>query len=232
MTTERSRCGGRYRFPASRDTGASGRDGCSRRPASRNTGASLRAGFTLIELLTALLILSLLALMSYRSLGAVLEAREQVTREADKWRDVSSFFARFERDVQLVAPRPVRRATGDVAPWLGRPGTAPGARLEISRFASAEGVDSPRRVAYALNGQQEIELWLWPGLDVQSEVQPARYPVLAGVTTFEVQYLNGERSWRGAWPTSPDDAAIPRAVRLRIVLASGEDIVRVFALHS
>jgi len=31
---------------------------------------------------------------------------------------------------------------------------------------------------------------------------------------------------------SPGDAAIPRAVRLRIVLASGEEIVRVFALNS
>ena len=229
MTTDRSRCGGQ--LAASGNTGASLRGGCSRRPASRNTGASLRGGFTLIELLTALLILSLLALMSYRSLGAVLDAREQVTREADKWRDVSSFFARFERDVQLVAPRPVRRAAGDAAPWLGRPGTAPGARLEISRFASAEGVDSPRRVAYALNGQQQIELWLWPGLDVRPDVLPARYPVLAGVTTFEVHYLDGARSWLAAWPTSPDDAAIPRAVRLRIVLVSGEDIVRVFALN-
>ncbi|MHB8912504.1 MAG: type II secretion system protein GspJ [Lysobacter sp.] len=215
------------------------RSGRSRPPASRDdrrkrkaTSASLHRGFTLIELLTALLILSLLALMSYRSLGAVLDAREHVTREADKWRHVSSFFARFERDVQLVAPRPVRSASGNAPPWLGRPDPSSGPRLEISRFASAEGVDSPRRIAYALNGKQEIELWLWPGLDVTPDVLPARYPVLAGVTTFEIQYLNADRAWLGAWPTSPGDAAIPRAVRLRIVLASGEDIVRVFALNS
>ena len=224
--------GGCSRRAASRNTGASLRGGCSRRPASRNTGASLRGGFTLIELLTALLILSLLALMSYRSLGAVLDAREHVTREADKWRDVSSFFARFERDVQLVAPRPVRSGAGSAPAWLGRPASTPGPRLELSRFASAEGVDSPRRVAYALNESQEIELWLWPGLDVGPGVQPARYPVLAGVATFDVQYLDADRAWLGAWPTSPDAAAIPRAVRLRIVLASGEDLVRVFALDS
>ena len=35
-------------------------------------------GFTLIEIMTALLVLSLLALMSYRGLGAVLDAREHV----------------------------------------------------------------------------------------------------------------------------------------------------------
>ena len=99
-------------------------------------------------------------------------------------------------------------------------------------FASAEGVDTPRRVAYGLNEKQEIELWLWPGLDVAPDALPARYPVLSGVTKFEFQYLNDDLAWVGAWPTSPRDAAIPLAVRLRIVLASGEEIVRVFALTS
>jgi len=189
-------------------------------------------GFTLIELLTALLILSLLALMSYRGLGAVLDTRAHLRQETDKWRWVANFFARFEQDVQLAAPRPVRTASGSAPAWLGRPDTMPGPRLEVSRFASAEGVDTPRRVAYALNEKQEIELWLWPGLDVAPDALPARYPVLGGVTKFEFQYLNADLAWVGAWPTSPRDAAIPRAVRLRIVLASGEEIVRVFALTS
>jgi len=189
-------------------------------------------GFTLIELLTALLILSLLALMSYRGLGAVLDTRAHLRQETDKWRWVANFFARFEQDVQLAAPRPVRTASGSAPAWLGRPDTMPGPRLEVSRFASAEGVDTPRRVAYALNEKQEIELWLWPGLDVAPDALPARYPVLSGVTKFEFQYLNADLAWVGAWPTSPRDAAIPRAVRLRIVLASGEEIVRVFALTS
>ena len=189
-------------------------------------------GFTLIELLTALLVLSLLALMSYRGLGAVLDTRAHLRQETDKWRWVANFFARFEQDVQLAAPRPVRTASGSAPAWLGRPDTMPGPRLEVSRFASAEGVDTPRRVAYALNEKQEIELWLWPGLDVAPDALPARYPVLSGVTKFEFQYLNADLAWVGAWPTSPRDAAIPRAVRLRIVLASGEEIVRVFALTS
>ncbi len=189
-------------------------------------------GFTLIELLTALLVLSLLALMSYRGLGAVLDARAHVSQETANWRRVAAFCARFEQDVQLAAPRPVRIASGSAPAWLGSPDTAPGPRLEFSRFASAEGMDTPRRVGYGLNENQEIELWLWPGLDVAPDALPARYPVLSGVTQLEFQYLNADLAWVGAWPTSPRDAAIPRAVRLRIVLASGEEIVRVFALDS
>lgn len=187
-------------------------------------------GFTLIEVMTALLVLSLLALMSYRGLSAVLDAREHVKHETDKWRRVAGFFARFERDVELAAPRPVRTAAGPAPAWQGA-ATAQ-ASLEFSRFASTEGVDTARRIGYRLNEKQEIELWLWPGLDVAPDALPARYPVLGGVKTFELQYLNPALEWVDAWPTSAADRPIPRAVRLRIVLASNEEIVRVFVLQS
>jgi len=38
-------------------------------------------------------------------------------------------------------------------------------------------VDTARRIAYQLNEKQEIELWLWPGLDVAPGTLPLRYPV-------------------------------------------------------
>jgi len=189
-------------------------------------------GFTLIELLTALLILSALALMSYRGLGAVLDAREHVTRETDKWRRVAAFVARFERDVKLAAPRPVRSASGTAPAWRGIAGATSEPLLEFSRFASVEGMDSARRLGYRLNDRQEIELWLWPGLDIAPGALPARYPVLADVTAFELHYLNANLAWMDGWPGSAADAPIPQAVRLRIVLASGEEIVRVFGLGS
>ena len=189
-------------------------------------------GFTLIEVMTALLVLSLLALMSYRGLGAVLDSREHVKLETDKWRHVAAFFARFERDVELAAPRPVRMADGIAPAWLGTPGATAETRLQFSRFASTAGVDLARRVGYRLNDKQEIELWLWPGLDQAPDALPARYPVLAGVKSFELQYLGPSLVWVDAWPTSSGDQPIPRAVRLRIVLASNDEIVRVFVLQS
>ncbi len=189
-------------------------------------------GFTLIELLAALLILSLLALLSYRGLGAVLEARVHVRQESEKWRSVAAFFLRFERDVQLAAPRPVRTASGPAPAWRGLPGEAVEPRLEFSRFATAEGVDVARRLAYRLNEKQEIELWVWPGLDAAPGALPARYTVLTGVTRLDLHYLDANRAWTDAWPVSRPEASIPLAVRMRIVLASGEEIVRIFALKS
>jgi len=196
----------------------------------RLTGPARKYGFTLIELLTALLILSILALMSYRGLGAVLDARAHVTGETEKWRRVAAFFARFERDVQLAEPRLVRVASGEMPAWLGRLEPSQDPRLEFSRFSSIEGLDVARRVGYRLNEKQEIELWLWSSLDIAPAAVPARYAVLAGVTTLEFQYLNAEAVWVSAWPGSRLDPPVPLAVRLHIVLTSKEDIVRVFAL--
>ena len=190
------------------------------------------SGFTLIELLAALLILSALALMSYRGLGAVLDARDHVSGETAKWRRVAAFFARFERDMQMAAPRSVRTGAGMAPAWRGTAGATQGPRVEFSRFASAEGRDSPRRLAYRLNERQEIELWLWPGLDSTPGSLPTRYPVLAGVAAFELQYLGANLAWRDAWPGAPIDAPIPRAVRMRLALASGEEVVRIFALKT
>jgi general secretion pathway protein J len=174
-----------------------------------------RRGFTLIELMSALLILSLLALMSFRGLGAVLDAREHVSQETEKWRSAAAFFSRFQRDVQLSAPRPMLGAAR---------------RIEFSRFAAAEGIDAPRRVAYRLNESREIELLLWPAFEPAPEIQPSRYGLLPSVAQFELQYLGNELTWVDAWPRTERDPPLPRAVRLRVVLASGEELVRVFSL--
>jgi general secretion pathway protein J len=189
---------------------------------------ALHSGFTLVELLTVLLILSLLALMSYRGLGAVLEARDHVKAETDKWRSVAAFFARFERDVQFAAPRSVRAPGGAAPPLLA----SAGARLEFSRFGSPEGADSARRVAYQLNDRQEIELLLWPGLDIAPGLAAARYPLLAGVARFQIDYFSASAGWLDSWPAALSDAPLPRAVRLRLALITGEEIVRIFELAS
>lgn len=203
-----------------------------RRNRVRRDRPARRGGFTLIELLTALLVLSLLGLMSYRGLGAVLDAREHLRVEAEKWRRMESFFVRFARDVRLAAPRPVRTDSGAAAAWLGRLDGTGGPLLEFSRFASTEGVDTARRLGYRLNDRQEIELLLWPGLDVAPAALPVRYVVLGGVKEFELHYLNSNLAWASIWPASPGDPPIPLAVRLRILLGSGEELVRVFALKS
>ena len=184
------------------------------------------AGFTLIELLTALVILSLLGVMSYRGLGAVLDTRAQVTQETAKWRAVAAFFTGFERDVQLAAPRAVRGAPAFRAT---RPATN-GALIELTRFGSDRDAQPPQRLAYAISARDEIELWLWPVLDATGDVEPQRHPVLTGVRQLDLEYLAQDGAWVDVWPSTRSERLLPHAVRVRLVLAGGEEIVRVFTL--
>jgi general secretion pathway protein J len=195
-------------------------------------------GFTLIELLVALAVLSLLAVMSYRGLGAILDAQEYVKRETEKWRRINLFLTRFERDVQLAIPRPVRTGSGILPAWLGVIKAAPDGGMlpymEFSRLGSIEETDVARRTAYQLNDKREIELWLWPGLDIGPGAAAMRYPVLAGVAKMELHYLTANRAWVNTWPSAAPDSpvstasSVPQAVRLHIALASGEEIERIF----
>lgn len=187
-------------------------------------------GFTLIELLAALVVLSLLALMAYRGLGVVMASRDHIDAEAAKWRQAEAFFTRFERDVRLASPRRVRSDTGSAPAWLGRPETSQGPLLAFTRFAGSDG--TPRRIGYGLNNAHEIELWIWPALDVTAETAPIRYVVLGNVRRLNLQYLGPTLAWSRAWPLVPSDPPLPRAVRLQVEFGSGETVVRVFALHS
>ena len=185
-------------------------------------------GFTLIELLTALVIISIVGLMSYRGLSAVFETRERVAGETGKWRSLSLFFERFEHDLARAAPRKVRIGSTDRPALVGY---ADG-RLDFSRLAGAGAADVPTRVGYALNAVNEVELAIWPRLDGPANAGPARYAALQGVRSFKIQYLGRSGAWLDVWPAARDDPALPRAVRVRVVLTSGEDVVRVFAVQS
>jgi general secretion pathway protein J len=191
-------------------------------------------GFTLIELMAAMLILALLALMSHRGLASVLDTRDHVRLETEKWHRVTAFLQRFESDIMLAAPRSVRTANGSAPSWRGQAAslTENGPQIEFSRFASTDNMDVARRLAYHLNGQGEVELWIWPALDVAPESAPGRYAVLSNVTRFEVHYLGAALNWEDQWPVAGIAAEIPKAVRLRLVLASGEEIIRIYALYS
>ncbi len=189
-------------------------------------------GFTLVELLVALLVLSLLSLMAWRGLAVVMDSRDHIQAQSERWRQVQSFFTRFEGDVRLAVPRGVRVASGIAPAWRGRPNAVQAPLLEFTRFSGAGSSDAPYRIAYGINAARQIELWIWPGLDMDADARPARYVVLADVRRFSLQYLGPAQTWRNGWPTGPAGPALPLAVRVQIELDSGETVVRVFAVHA
>jgi general secretion pathway protein J len=199
------------------------------------------AGFTLIEILAALVIFAIMAMLSYRALAAVLDSREQLNAETQKWRDCALFFARVEQDLQGLLNRPVRNADDIITPpFAVNPDALAEAMLALTRsgFAQADGVlAAPQRVGYRLR-EGRVELLLWPHPDMAPRTVPQVFPVLTHVADFSIRALDARGNWQTRWPSVSSSAASaaaeysPSLVELSITLSSGEVLTRLFAMRA
>lgn len=193
-------------------------------------------GFTLIELLAALVILALLAIAGYRGLDAVLQTREHVAQETRKWQHLAFFFSRLEQDMAQATHRPVQDQGGLTQPeWIGRTVVVADdeAELVFTRAGipgESEKMLAPQRIGYRLQ-EGSITLLRWPYPDQAPRTEPIRYPLLEGVREFRLRHLDSYGNWLDQWPPGGQPGALPMALEVAVTLASGEKIIRVFALQ-
>jgi general secretion pathway protein J len=190
----------------------------------------------LIELLVALTILAFISVAGYRGLNVVLETREHVATETRKWQHLAFFFSRLESDIAQAVHRPIRLSTGNISPeWVGHKVLVGDNDAELT-FTRAgmndQGIEMlpPQRIAYRFENS-EIIMLRWPALDQAPSVSPTRNTLLEGVSEFKLRYLDASNNWQELWPPAGMLAGTPSAVEIKLTLASGEQISRVFALQ-
>ena len=190
---------------------------------------SRQAAFTLVELLVALAIFAILSAFAYRGLTAMLDSREALQRETRKWRDVTLFVGRIERDLAAVLNR---RAIGS----SGTPQSPVSSALEgrqreglsftrSGSYLQENALAAPQRVAYRLV-EGRIERLGWSGVDVSPREEPLAVPVLADVASLGFRFLDPRGDWRSSWGLPGSNESLPAAVEVTLTLASGERIVR------
>jgi general secretion pathway protein J len=198
---------------------------------SRDRGA----GFTLIELLVALAIFAVLSGFAYRALDTLLQSRAALERESRKWRDVTVFMGRVERDLAAVLPK--RRAHAASGALLAPVSSALdagtlGNGLALTRSGSPlqeNALAAPQRIAYRLHDTQ-VERLAWAGVDAAPRDEPTAVLVLNDVRALEFRFLDATGEWRGTWGLPGAGEGAPAAVEMRLELASGERLVRLVDL--
>jgi general secretion pathway protein J len=191
------------------------------------------AGFTLLEILVALIIFSLMSVMAYRGLTTVLQTRAHLAQENQKWRAVAMLFARMEKDLSMLAKRPIRDP-GDLsaAALIGKTNASgeQDALLMFTRMGlpeQANALAGPLRFGYRLRNDS-VEQLIWPVLDAAPRSVPSVNVLLEQVTSLELHYLDRLGAWHATWPLAGNSPDLPSAVTLE--LKSKERITRLFAL--
>lgn len=192
-----------------------------------------RAGFTLIEVMLALAIFGVISVLAYRATAALTDGEVRLSAEAQRWRTLDGLFSRFEADIRQAVPRASRTGSGIEPPWLALPADSTGNAALVFTRAGSEFTDDPgragQRIGYRLRGHA-VEIAYWPRIDNAASAQPAVYTLADGVTAFRVEYLGQSSIWRERWP-QPNEAELPRAVRVHLTLDTGEEIERWFVLR-
>ena len=188
-----------------------------------------RKGFTLVELLVALAIFAILSAFAYRGLTAMLDRREALERESRKWRDLSVFVGRLERDLSAVLDRVAVGASGtELSPVSSALETAQREGLALTRSGAPlheNTLAAPQRIAYRLL-EDRVERLAWSSVDAPPRAEPVAVPVLAGVAGLAFRFLDTRGEWRTSWGLPGSNERLPAAVEVTLSLASGEKLVR------
>jgi len=195
--------------------------------------ADRQRGFTLVEALVAIAILALVALLAWRATAAMTDGEQRLSVESARWQHLDALLTRLEADMRQALPRAARNGARSEPAWVAVPADAAGNTSLVFTRAGPDAADEPgaggQRVGYRWR-DGNIDVLYWPRLDDTANATPATYALVDGIARFRVLQLSSDDRWSPRWPL-PGAAALPRGVRIEIVLADGSVIDRWLALR-
>jgi len=197
---------------------------------ARHQGAG---GFSLIEVLVATAIFSIIAVVAWGGISALISARETVSRQGDQLRALQLAVGGLERDLSQSIARPVRGPGGVTLPALM--GDAAGLEVSLVGFATQLDPHGGRVRRHAWRQSEGKLLRIrYPTLD-RADFGPREEPevMLDAISVFRVRYLGEGGEWSAVWPPRlGSDArlgALPRAIEITLEAEGIGSVRRVIA---
>lgn len=178
-------------------------------------------GLTLIELIVALAVFAVLGTLTYRGTAQLIDSRQRLGGELERWRAVERALNLIETDLQQLA-QPLPVAGGAAAIELYRSG----ADSEL-RFLSLSSADTPHRIAFRHAGTR-LEWLRWPGRDAHET--PRVDTILDAVGAVRWRFL-GSAGWLDHWPPESSPGSVPAGVELQLDLPGSGTLTRLYALR-
>lgn len=159
-------------------------------------------GFTLMEVLIAVSITAIIGLGVWQVLSSVISSRDRVDAAADQFDQLQRALLLLERDITQAVNRPARNLYGDTEPSLTSRNDAFDLILTRQGWRNPLGArrSGLQRVAYEFTGE-ELRRRYWLTVDQGQEDDSRDLLLVSNLKTFDVEFLNEERSWVAEWPT-------------------------------
>jgi len=191
-------------------------------------------GFTLLEILVATVILAIMGLLAYRSVGEAQLTVAAADGHMARLREVQRAMHLFVSDFRTLAPRPVRESIGDGyrSALLRDPNAV--TLVELSHAGWPNGAGTPRgtvqRVSYRIEERKLIREH-WVVTDPTLATPPVKRELLDDVERIEIRYMNAGREWVTQWPPLNNTGAFgfrmrPLAVEITVVLGDYGELKR------
>ena len=160
-------------------------------------------GFTLVEILVALLVFSVVALLSARLLSQSIDNQSNLQDRGHRLAEIHRAMRVIQRDILQLSRRRIRDAQGEELPALI---VSDQGVIEFSRVGWRNPLRQPRsevqRVGYRWQDEKIIRGY-WLTLDRSYDAEPAYQTLLEDVETIEFFAVDQLGNEHNQWPLDP-----------------------------
>ena len=165
-----------------------------------STNRKTQLGFTLVEIMVALVIFSVISLISARLLSQSLESQNVLQSRGERLAEIHRALRVVQRDILQFSARSIRVDKNEYLPPLL---LSPEGALEMTRVGWRNPLGQPRsevqRLGYRWQDEKLIRGY-WLTLDRSYEDEPAYQTVLSDVTELEFYAIDNIGNQHDHWP--------------------------------
>jgi general secretion pathway protein J len=191
-----------------------------------NTALSKQQGFTLLEIVIALAIFSVMSMMAYAGLAAILDARASSVPRAQQLAQLQTTLYLLNEDLSQVIKRPIRDQLGSSEPAfsIGRGNEILVFTRTVPSWLANSSETNLLRVSYSLEKEALYRrVWTIPDRTQQTEYRRRKLLVTQGVT------IKGFSAKTKTWGEVVGE--IPQALDISFKLDGLGSVHRTFLIH-
>lgn len=193
---------------------------------------SAQRGLTLIELLIALVVFSLLGVLTWRASTQLIASQNAIAIELERWRHIGRAVQRIETELLQIAAPAIPKGSSALPP-LQLLRSADGRVTELRLLTLTADGSGARPTVFRFDDER-LDWLRWPdrGAREADDAQIERHPLLDQVRAVRWRIIDHDATVALDWPPAERTGpSLPAAIELELELPDAGTFTRYFALR-